>query len=228
MEDSKHLDDFERAMLNVRRAHRLIYDYQRRMLDLIEFIRNKLDFPPIYGGVGGTKHFSNPLYRSNNNDYFQVSKEDWAWDFLPSYEFEYYLGEKETKPRVNASSSSECYALSILQITDTGYFDGGTDTRLALDRFATAEEAKSKLLFIFELKPKGKDWVWDINDIALNKKYCKGEHKRTHITTIEGNKQIIYSFAISRFVSEDSTMIALEEFIEYVEKYTGIRLSLIR
>lgn len=228
MEHKNHLEDFERAMLNVRRAHRLIYDYQRRMLDLIEFIRLKLNFPPIYSGVGGVKHFSDPLYRSSNKDYYRVSKNHWAWDFLPSYEFEYYLGEQETKPRANASSNSERYALSILQITDTGYFDSPTDSRLELSRFTTAQEAHSKLLFAFELKPKGKNWVWNICSLALDKKYCRGKHKRTHETTPDGNTLIFYSFEMSRFINEEDTMAALEEFAKYVEEHSGVKLSLIR
>lgn len=66
--DQQQLENFNDAMLNVRRAHRLIYQYQRRMIDLIDFIRQKFDFPPIYNGVGGWKHFSDPLYRSSRND----------------------------------------------------------------------------------------------------------------------------------------------------------------
>ena len=225
--NQQQLENFNDAMLNVRRAHRLIYQYQRRMIDLIDFIRQKFDFPPIYNGVGGWKHFSDPLYRSSKNEYFKLSKNNWAWDFLCSYEFEYYLGEKFTKERANSSESSEQYAISILQISDTGYFDSKLDNRLDVDNFVPEENSASKLLFYFELKPTQKDWIWDVNSIALSKRYCKSSFTHCHKTEEYGNKLILYAFPMSSFINEESTILALQEFSSYVEKYAGISLTVL-
>lgn len=225
--NQQQLENFNDAMLNVRRAHRLIYQYQRRMIDLIDFIRQKFDFPPIYNGVGGCKHFSDPLYRSSKNGYFKLSKNNWAWDFLCSYEFEYYLGEKFTKERANSSESSEQYAISLLQISDTGYFDSKLDNRLDVDNFIPEENSTSKLLFYFELKPKQKDWIWDVESIALSKHYCKSSFTHCHKTEECGNIRILYAFPMSSFINEESTILALQEFSSYVEKYAGISLTVL-
>ena len=98
------------ALCDIRKAHRMIYSYQQRMLGLAKFISAKLDF----GQVSGVKHFSNDICKRRNG-YMEVHGNMWAWDFLYSYLFEYYLGEKEIE-------GGDSIALSVVQYSDTGFF----------------------------------------------------------------------------------------------------------
>ena len=59
MENVK-VNNLAEALCEVRKAHRLIFSYQERMLSLIRFIRNKLDFNTKFSGV---KHFSNIIHK---------------------------------------------------------------------------------------------------------------------------------------------------------------------
>lgn len=155
-------ENLSKALLDVRRAHRILYAYQRRMLDLVHFIQSKLDMP--VEDLCGFKHFSRPISKKGN---LTIWHDMWAWDYLYSYLFEYYLGEKET-------DNGGAYALSLIQYSDTGYFDQEEEgTRLELEKFKPEEESGSKLLFFLEYKPKDRNWEWgdgtSLEGIVLDK-----------------------------------------------------------
>lgn len=199
-------EELKEALCDVRRAHRIIYSYQARMLDLINFIVAKLDLTRI---EGATKFFSNDV-RRGRKDYapLQIFNGMWAWDFVYPYLMEYYLGEYE---EVNGDSSS----ISVIQYSDTGYFEKSDNSRTDIDSFAPEEESISKLLFIIEKKPKKiKNWVWDIEDIVMDKQYASKKHTSS-VVDKKGCRQGIYSFPIERFIDEKSSVQALQEFLDF-------------
>jgi glycosyltransferase involved in cell wall biosynthesis len=57
-------EDFIHALCNVKKAHRLIYTYQPRMLDLVYLIKSKLGFPEFEGW----KKFSNAIKAVNEDE----------------------------------------------------------------------------------------------------------------------------------------------------------------
>ena len=181
--------EFEQALGDVRKAHRLIYAYQHRMLDLVYFIKTKLDFPSFLA----EKRFSRDI-RKKRDGYLEVFNDMWAWDFLYSYNFEYYLGEIELEDK------SLC-ALSVIQYSDTGYFDTETSSRTDINSFADEEESSTKLLFLLEVVPKGKKWIWGANEIVMDKQYARAKHQKTCLKHDKGNMQVIYSFPLSRFLN---------------------------
>ena len=81
------MNPIENMLADVRRAHRLVFEYQKRMLDLMQLVRNLYDFP---NSPAGKKHFSAPLH---NTEKFSKDNKDaninidgkWAWDFIYSY-----------------------------------------------------------------------------------------------------------------------------------------------
>ena len=68
---TKEQQQLETALCEVRKAHRLIYEYQRRMQDLSWFIKTKLGFDKYEG----YKMFSAPLSSRNT-----IHLENWSWD----------------------------------------------------------------------------------------------------------------------------------------------------
>lgn len=213
MEDK--IKQFNGAMADVRKAHRLIYSYQQRMLDLIYFIKSKLDFPSFLG----EKRFSNDIYKKRNG-YLLLPDNMWAWDFLYSYMFEYYLGE------IYLDNEDIC-ALSVIQYSDTGFFEKDENNRIDVNSFADEEESGSKLLFILEIKPKRKNWIWNIGELAMDKQYASLRHKRTILKSDKGNIQVLYSFSLDRFLNEKTSLVALKEFIDYCKENDVVELNLI-
>ena len=204
-------DEFNQALCDVRKAHRLIYAYQSKMLDLTYFIKSKLGFPEY----GGNKLFSNPIEKKRDAyDRLKIWKDMWAWDFLYSYVFEYYFD--------NIITENHEIAMSVFQVSDTGCFDNDNqqDTRIELATFASEEVSMSKLIFVVEKKDKKNEYAWDDDwiekEVDNNYKRMSASHTKDYLNH-KGNIQIFYSFPLDRFLDEDSTIEALNEFIEYCD-----------
>ena len=198
------------ALQDVRRAHRILYAYQRRMLDLAHFIKCQLKMPDFRG----FKHFSRPI--SKNSGYLTIRHDMWAWDYLYSYLFEYYLGETEAGDKLHD------YKLSLIQYSDTGYFDQDGQKRGRISEFGSEEESSSKLLFFLEYKSKDSEWVWKdgsyMERIVLDKKVGSKEHKKEVRYTSTGVKQILCSFPLERFINMEATLEVLREFRSYCQE----------
>ena len=206
-------ENLSNALLDVRRAHRILYAYQRRMLDLVHFIQSKLDMREFRG----IKHFSKPIYgRSIGHTPLNIWPTMWAWDYLYSYLFEYYLGEKAAGDKLHN------YKLSLIQYSDTGYFDQDGQKRGRISEFGSEEESSSKLLFFLEYKSKDSEWVWKdgsyMERIVLDKKVGSKEHKKEVRYTSTGVKQILCSFPLERFINMEATLEVLREFRSYCQE----------
>lgn len=202
----------------VRKAHRLIHSFQERMLSIIKFIQTRLDFPEFYG----YKQFSNPIkiyMRGSHQDYMEIYSDMWAWDFIYSYVFEYYLGERTSK-------KGDEFAMSIIQYSDTGYFETDNDEKNVPLSFAPVEKSASKLLFILELKPKKvKTWVWNIDELCMTKDYASKKHTKTIIEHPKGNKQLLYSIPLEEFTDEQYALKALRQYAEFCCQYAGFDMN---
>lgn len=191
------IKDIQNALCDVRKAHRILYAYQKRMMDIVMFICQKLDF----NCVKGYKFFS-------NNAPKKILPGTWAWDYIYSYLYEYFLDEKEDIEQNNV------FRMSIIQYSDTGFFDNEKSTRTKLATFATEEESQSKVLFMLEVKPKNCTWWWKTNDIINDKNYASKSHTST-ILEKGNNKIVLYSIPIEKFLNEDATIDVLNEFCDF-------------
>lgn len=206
-------ENLSKALLDVRRAHRIIYAYQRRMSDLAYFIKCKLGMPDFYG----FKHFSNPIYgRSKGHSRLNIWHNMWAWDYLYSYLFEYYLGVQKT------SDEAYEYKFSLIQYSDTGYFDQDGQRRCRISEFGSEDESGSKLLFFLEYNPKGSEWAWKdgpyLRRIILDKEVGSKKHMKGVITIGDKHKQILCSFPLERFINMEATLEVLREFRSYCKE----------
>lgn len=201
MENS--LESFNNALVDIRKAHRLIFSYQQKMLDLVKFIKGKLDFHHY----SGQKHFSNPI-RAKRNHSHDLYPNMWAWDFLYTYIYEYHLGTIEL-------INSQC-ALSIIQYSDTGFYDTSDELdALNVESFENPENSGTKLLFILEsISKRSQYFKWNISDLVNDKTYASIHHQKD-VLVEKGRIQILYSFPLDNFLNEKTTMKALEEFIHY-------------
>jgi hypothetical protein len=215
-------ENLKDALIDVRKAHRLIASYQKIMLSVVYFIKKKLAFP----GFSGEKRFSNPLRGRGG---LNIWPDMWPWDFLYSYQFEYRLGSKELP------DGSQVF-LSIVQYSDTGYYDSdgsGRDDMSNPATFKAAEDSSSKLLFLMEYAPKGgqlrmADHSYnEIFEIVHKKEVGGSSHKSSIVPAREGqeNEFLLYSLPIERLLDEKSTLDALQEYLRFL-KENGIVLTI--
>lgn len=107
-------------MKNLREAHRLIYAFQRCSLNFVFRVKNEI--LEKGNAVDGLKHFSRDLpkrksgKKHNEFAFSAVTRYTWAWDFLPTYAYEYNLGE------TTRYSSSMVVGASIIQIVDDAVY----------------------------------------------------------------------------------------------------------
>lgn len=212
MESSK-VKELQDALCDLRKAHRLIYSFQQRMLGLAQFIKMKLDMPAlrIY------KRFSNAIINEK-----EMPPRMWAWDFLYSYQLEY---DFEDKP-----CGQYKYAISLLQCVDTGFFDVEKNDKKYPDTFAAEEVSESKLVFYVNRIQNGSEWnLWYKRDELFNtKKYmCKDFQKNVIDYPEDNEKVLLYSFPIERFIDEQSTIEALQEFVDYCNAKLDLDIKLI-
>jgi hypothetical protein len=82
------MDDFENMIINVRSSFRLLYFFNRKVLDLMKYIGRKFNLRYI----GGWSKFSDSYPKDGKG-----SLENWAWDWLNLYLYEFHFdkGAKE-------------------------------------------------------------------------------------------------------------------------------------
>lgn len=215
-----NITSLEEALCNVRKAHRLLHDYQTRMLDLAYYIKTKLGMP----GFEGKKHFSDPISAQSKKN---IWRDMWAWDFLYSYVYEYYLGYR--------SIHNIKYAVSLIQYSDTGYFDSIVGDRNEPRSFASEEDAISKLLIFIEEIKQDAVWGWgnghSLASFILDKRYGCSGHDADCITLDNGRgKQVIYSIPLRNMSNEESVLKELQKFVDYCNKkgliaFQGLQLT---
>lgn len=122
------------ALLDVRRAYRLLHDYQRAALDAANYIGTQLGF----AYTGGYSNFSDCAPRDGKG-----SLENWAWDWLNLYFHEFHF--------MRNGDSEEAINLSIWLFSDTGYYGSShpEPDETDISTFAKAEESGTKVGFIF-------------------------------------------------------------------------------
>ncbi len=211
--ESCKVKELKDALCDLRKAHRLICSFQQRMLDLAQFIKMKLDMPclRIY------KHFSDPV--RNEKD---IPSGMWAWDFLYSYQLEYDFEDKQY--------GQYKYAITLLQCVDTGYFDIEDNDKKFPDTFAAEEYSESKLVFYVNRIQNGSEWKqwYKRQELFDTKKYMCKDFKNKVIDYPENNEKVLlYSFPIERFIDEQSTIEALQEFVEYCNDQLDLNVILV-
>lgn len=133
------------ALVDVRKAYRLLHDYQRAALDTVKYVATQLGFEYWDGGP----NFSWTAPRGSSSQLF----DRWAWDWLNLvfYDFTFSRG----------TSKESSVFLSIWLISDTGYFmsEDANGRKTDVDRFAPPEKSATVVAFIFF-----RDWPGNFHD----------------------------------------------------------------
>jgi hypothetical protein len=190
MED-KYMNDFDEMLLNIRTSFRLLYHFNRRILDLMKFISNKLSVPYI----GGWSKYSN-----TSPGYGKGSLDSWAWDWLNLYFYEFHF----IKDKIKFSVFLQC---------DTGSWDTEVSP-LNVDKYGKISAAKSRLVFVLS-----NSGYWDM-EAFLNDEYWRNDSENEFIISGEkkDEKMVCKAFNINEFQNEAMAKESLNNFIKYIKR----------
>ena len=125
-------EELSKALVEVRKEYRLIYQFQDQILKLINYIGS------FYGlkYYGWWQKFSGKLPTQHKS----IKPDRWAWDWLPMYYSEFIF-------------QGEGFAFSIILAPDTGWFDKFYEEekinveKLEIDEFETIENSRALIIF---------------------------------------------------------------------------------
>lgn len=177
-------------LIEVKKAYRLLFDYQNRILDLMDFIGKtyEIDFSAGYSQYSRVVRKKGQLH-------------NWAWDWLPMYYYEFFFEEEK--------AGAGHLRLSVFLLNDSGFYDSSKDNKSAhkldISSYKPIEETKTQLIFLA-----GKDFWWDDWDKNTNSlPRLENEGKAE-------NGDLVYKkYNLERFGNEDDTMKQLEDFSKF-------------
>lgn len=142
---------------NVRKAYRLLHDYQCMVRDAVRYIGSQLDLDDN----DGCARFAEDAVRGYRN----LRQSPWAW--LPMMFCEFHF--------VKTIGENDWLSLSFFVISDTGFFEGEGNDRENLADYARAEASSTKFAFLLR---KG-HWIQTLlpfmEDKAQMRNFIKGE-----------------------------------------------------
>ena len=221
---SKEIDNI---FVDVRNAFRLLNRYQKRILQIVSYVREQTPYTDMWGSR--TRYFDEIGKRRNSPepDYAKLSvhKDMWGWDFLYGYIFEYYFGRQ----RIDKKNAE----MSIFQFSDDGYFISSQDKKHMTDiaSFTPSEQSHSYLIFNLSVFPTKECNLWlsdpsfpdDEWDDFLTKFLSSSSD--TKITRNEkGEVTILKKYEMQRFSSQQSADEVIRDFGRIAKDNTGIEL----
>lgn len=221
--------DIDQSLVQLRQAMRLCFEYQQSMLSVAYYIKNKLRFPV----VKGYKHFSDALSPRHT-----LLLGTWAWDFLPSYFFEYYLDSRSfeeqglyLKAALLQLSDDGCYAPDCYG--RKGYVNENGCPQPAA--FEPSDTSDSWLTFLLDVSKKENQFdLWlkkgPDGDYKSLLKDLFSTHRRqdqqifTYGSLDLGEMIIAQKFKFQHFVDQACTDAAIKTFCDVVQEKTGLDL----
>ncbi len=215
----KSLEEQKEALQEVRKAHRLIYEYQDWVQSLMLHIKSK------YGMNLLTAKQRFCAYHQGVHDYgdLRVHSAEWAWDYLQTYEVEYYFDYK------SAPSEEHILYFFVLQVTDTGWHQKRGD-KCKLDSFEEAEKSHSVFMFYAQCTDGGgpdDTWKTDMDaarDELLGQLKRKPDENEFEPYVNAGKSIYAMMFPMECFASLEQTDEKLKEFREGVKRDLDFKL----
>ena len=199
------MQEIKESLIEVRKAYRLIFDFQSRILDLISYIKGKMNFD--YSG--GFVKYSNQSPRNGSGGLKQ-----WSWDWLNFYFYEFHFKQKII--------NSDKINFSIFIICDTGYFETKKDnsiSKLEIGKYKNPEDSNTKLIFVAgkNVWSYFSDSNWNNSDFTL---------KESDVRVDDKGVMIFKSYNLERFADEVSANEVLKDFIDFAN-FNSIPLEIL-
>lgn len=192
------MHELSESLKEVRKAYRLIFDFQSRILDLMSFIKGKLDFEY----EGGYVKYSNQSPRNGSG-----GLKLWSWDWLNLYFYEFHFKSKIV--------NSDKINFSIFLLCDSGYFESKKDnslSKLNVEKYKNSDESVTKLIFV-AAKNTWRHFAeenWNNTFFTLSDSGQKKE---------ENGIMIFKSYNLEMFGDEISATSVLKDFVLYANSH---------
>lgn len=217
---SKEIDNI---FVDVRNAFRLLTRYQKRILNIVCYIREQTPFTDMWGkkdwysdAIGNRRNSPDSEYAKLN-----VFKEMWGLDFLYGHFFEYYFG-CEKRGRYNIE-------MSLFQVSDDGFFISGAEDKHMTDVSSYADASSSHSYIIFNVSVYTTKyshlWLSDSEDDDDWKGFLTrflSSAKDTIVTQSGNAHTILKKYEMQRFTSQASTDEVIADFARLVKDQTGV------
>jgi len=189
-------NNFDKVMQDVRASFRLLYLYNKRVLDLMKYISSRFGI----NYVGGWAKYSEPTPRNGRG-----CLNNWAWDWLNMYLYEFHFEQKQKTDNIN---------FSILLQSDTGMWDGNFDTKdkLNMGNYESIEKSKTRLIFVISTK------YWDFNALLKCENMKSQSQNDFSIQDGSGNRMVCKAFDLVSFKDESNTEQVLNSYVEYIKE----------
>lgn len=187
-------NDFKNTLIDVRKAYRLLFLYQKRVMELVQFIGDTLSF----NYQGGWSWFSDGTPKNGKG-----SLENWSWDWISMYFYEFNFAIKE----VNKNKIK----FSILLQSDTGFYDAQPHSKQEVETFLSPENSETKLIFLVGKNCWYPDFAIDFEETNAIYKKELSEYAKT----VEEKTLLAKSFLLSDFINLDTTQNALIKWVEF-------------
>jgi hypothetical protein len=185
------ISEFKNALIDVRKAYRLLYIYQRRVIDTVDYIASVV-------GIKIENTYS--CFSGSTVDGRKYNRENWSWDWLPMYFHEFYCGEKKLM-------DSTTIKIGIAIQSDTGFFDAQISNKRNIEGFAQVEESESRLLFYISRN------CWKFDFPEFERLFMRSNQE---VTVSEGIKQLTgIALPLTNFLNEKLINESLTSIKEY-------------
>lgn len=193
----------EDSFVDVRRAYRLLYHYQRRVLDIVRYAGEYLHIHYH----SGWPRFCNGLPNGIPKLHGQATPNRWAWDWIPMYEYDFH--------HYKSINGQELRFSMIIQ-SDTGLYDSELDAsdgsnRLKLPSFCEESQASTRFVFIVA---RGNGAEWQSSVAMLKGKADVGEGLR-YESTVGDFVALAKPYPLSLFADEEGAKKQLDDFVAY-------------
>lgn len=194
----------DNPLLEVRKAYRLLFDYQSRILDLMKFIGQTYAIPFVKGY---------PKFSGRGSD----KLDNWSWDWLYMYYYAFHFNNTAVKDK-------KIY-LSVYLLNDSGFFEANYEKteandkkvgHLEVDQFKNVENSKTKLIFVAGQN----QWNWWEEVKHYSKAFIlntQGQAKNSNM--------IWKGYNLDLFFTEEEALIQLKDFSKYCNN-KGIDITL--
>lgn len=219
--------DIDNIFIDVRNSFRLLNRYQKRILQIISYIREQTPYMDMWGKRDWFFEEIGKRRNSPDSEYakLRVYKDMWGWDFLYGYLFEYYFGmTKIGKKKVE---------MSIFQISDDGFFisDQARKHMTDISSFEPSESSHSYLLFnasIFTTQY-CKHWLSDPSfpdddwQDCLTK-FLSSPSDTKIITHTDGEVDVLKKYEMQKFATQQTADDVIRNFGKIIKEQTGVEL----
>lgn len=185
--------EIKRTLLEARKAYRFLYDYQKRILDLVSFIGGKYGFRY----KGGYSKFSNSSPKDGKG-----LLTNWAWDWLNLYYYEFNFEPMQI--------GTDKIHFSVFVLNDTGYFDARNEkeaNKINTSSFRSVEESESKLIFVVG-KNMWNGWGMNWDEPAFL--------SQTSGDKLAGEDKMVFKhYSLEEFENEEKAMACIRDFEKF-------------